>query len=115
MNGKDSIGIPQMSMFETAAATQCAKISKEATKFIECSTGATWETVDLTPKGVEILRHENSEVAAPGCLKVQAEQGVTTEDDTVGEVSVQWVNPSIISGPEVILYLFGGGFVCGSP
>jgi len=65
---------------------------------------------------VRALREENSEVAAPGCEAVQKELGVcVTNNHTMGDVPVQWVEPQVVSGSEVILYLFGGGFIVGCP
>ena len=45
---------------------------------------------------------------------VRGETGVTVEDgDVLGGVRVQWVTPrGGVRGKEIVLYLFGGGFVC---
>lgn len=93
----------------------CATLSAEARRFLTQSGAAAWETVDLSPEGVAALRLENSQVAAPGCLAVQMELGAVVEDGEIGGVPVQWVSPQVVRGPEVILYLFGGAFVVGSP
>ena len=89
--------------------------SAEARRFIEQSGTADWQAVDLSVEGLVILRQENSEVAAPGCDKVRAEVGAHTEDAEIGGVGVQWVVPRQVRGAEVVLYLFGGGFLVGSP
>ena len=36
-------------------------------------------------------------------------------DQEVNGVKVQWIIPQQIGGDEVVLYFFGGGFVCGCP
>lgn len=98
-----------------ASCPPCAFLSAAAREFISQSTAATWETADLSPEGVKALRLENSSIAAPGCRDVQRELGTQVEDGFTGGVSVQWVTPRVVGGPEIVLYVFGGGFVCGSP
>jgi len=71
--------------------------------------------VDLSQAGVNALRLKNSQAAASGCQAVQAELGSRVEDGEMGGVSVEWITPHQVDGPEVVLYLFGGAFVCGSP
>lgn len=40
---------------------------------------------------------------------------VTLSDEIINGLSCQWVSPLIINGPEIVLFLFGGAFVVGSP
>lgn len=94
----------------------CNSLSDPARDFLLQSLGATWETVDLSPVGLSQLRQENSEVASRGWKSVAAEfVGVKIENEVLSSISVQWVIPEAVLGPEVVLYLFGGGFVVGSP
>eukprot|EP00339_Tiarina_fusa_P001844 CAMPEP_0117034566 /NCGR_PEP_ID=MMETSP0472-20121206/24600_1 /TAXON_ID=693140 ORGANISM="Tiarina fusus, Strain LIS" /NCGR_SAMPLE_ID=MMETSP0472 /ASSEMBLY_ACC=CAM_ASM_000603 /LENGTH=309 /DNA_ID=CAMNT_0004743771 /DNA_START=21 /DNA_END=950 /DNA_ORIENTATION=- len=97
------------------SATRTGEISEEAQKFLSNSMEASWNTVDMTRSGLESLRAENSEVASPGCMAIQKELSTTTNNTTVKNIKIQWVNPKQILGPETIFYLFGGGFICGSP
>lgn len=90
-------------------------VSKEALEFLEDSMCAKWETINLTPESVKCLRYENSEVASQGCITVVQELGTIIQDETIQGISVQWVSPKLISGPEIVLYLYGGGFIVGCP
>ena len=93
----------------------CAALSPAARRFFERSGDAKREMVDLSQAGVNALRLKNSQAAASGCQAVQAELGSRVEDGEMGGVSVEWITPHQVDGPEVVLYLFGGAFVCGSP
>lgn len=93
-----------------------AWVSTAAQTFLSNSLAVPWEAVDLTPAGLEALRLENSEAATAACVAAQTEVAVTVADADVGGVSVQWVSPRLVRDEAtVILYLFGGGFVCGRP
>ena len=113
--------------------------SAEARKFIQDSCGAKWETVDLSPEGVKALREENATVSKESWAQYLASSGpqddgfdvkeITTREETLGSVAVQWVLPMKVStslaergepsrldeGGAVILYAFGGAFLVGSP
>eukprot|EP01129_Flabellula_baltica_P015537 TRINITY_DN7953_c0_g1_i1.p1 TRINITY_DN7953_c0_g1~~TRINITY_DN7953_c0_g1_i1.p1 ORF type:complete len:305 (-),score=76.09 TRINITY_DN7953_c0_g1_i1:17-931(-) len=89
--------------------------STEAQTFIEDSMVGTWEMIDLSPDGVSVLRSENSDVAKEGWERIQHEVTVDIEEDIIGGISVQWVVPRDRQRDEVVLYLFGGGFICGCP
>jgi len=93
----------------------CATISHAARDFISQSGAAVWEDVDLTPEGLTALRLETSHIAAPGCQAVQSELGAVVKDGQIGGVPVLWVLPQGVRGPEVILYMHGGGFISGCP
>ena len=43
------------------------------------------------------------------------EVGAVLVEGVVGGVEVLWVHPRQVWGPQVVLYLFGGGFLCGRP
>jgi acetyl esterase/lipase len=89
--------------------------STEARSLIVQSGTADWATVDLSTEGLEALRHENCEAAAPGCDAVRAETCALVEDAEIAGVAVQWTTPRQIRGKQVVLYLHGGGgFVVGS-
>ena len=60
-------------------------------------------------------RQETSAIAASWRRVVTSEVGCVVTAGRVGGVSCQWVRPRVVRGPEVILYLHGGGFVLGSP
>jgi acetyl esterase/lipase/D-serine deaminase-like pyridoxal phosphate-dependent protein len=66
-----------------------------------------------------VLRLEDGQYALAGCRTVLAETGCTVENGVVGGVPVQWVHPGrgadSLGGAEVVLYMFGGGFVRGRP
>ena len=80
------------------------------------SIGAKWETADLSSvESLATLRRDNSEVGEAGWEVVKGECSVTLEDEVIGGVSCQWVSPVTTEGPEVVLYMYGGAFVVGSP
>eukprot|EP01130_Rhizamoeba_saxonica_P017433 TRINITY_DN8449_c0_g1_i1.p1 TRINITY_DN8449_c0_g1~~TRINITY_DN8449_c0_g1_i1.p1 ORF type:complete len:315 (+),score=53.36 TRINITY_DN8449_c0_g1_i1:44-988(+) len=102
-------------MSEMATATRTDPLSQQAQDFLNESNAATWQTVDLSPSGLLTLRAENTEVAAPGCLAVLSEVKATTKEDIIAGVPVIWVIPQQLRGDEIVMYMFGGGFVCGCP
>ena len=69
----------------------------------------------LSTNGVAKLRAENTNSAAAGCQSVQKQLGIRLEDGLVGDTPVLWVIPPHVGGTDVILYMFGGAFVVGSP
>lgn len=100
----------------TRAFLPCASISPQAREFMTQSIGAVWETADLsTMESVTTLRRENSDVGTCAWEVAKKDCPVTLEDDVVGGVPCQWVTPITTSGPEIVLFLYGGGFVVGSP
>ena len=57
-------------------------------------------------------------MAASLCWKaVEAEfPGLKVDGELVGGIKCQWITPATeVEGPEVVLYLFGGGFIVGCP
>jgi len=98
-------------------------ISTEARRFLEERPGggayldptSGSVTYELTHAGVARLRADNTDAAAAGCARVQAELGTKVEDAVVGGVPVVWVTPRSVRGTEVALYMFGGAFVVGTP
>jgi acetyl esterase/lipase len=95
--------------------TRSRPVSSEALEFIAESSIGTWRTLDLSPEGIAVVREDNSAVAKHGCDAIIQEFGIEPHDDVVCGVAVQWVTPRSLLGSEVILYFFGGGFLCGSP
>jgi acetyl esterase/lipase len=90
-------------------------VSAAARKFMTASGSATWLPASLSPEGVAQLRQENSDAARAGCSKVVRQLGVAITHELVGGVQCQWVRPRHMHGPEVVLFLYGGAFVCGCP
>lgn len=93
----------------------CAGVSTPARRFMLESCSASWETIDLSAEGLAALRAETAGYAMPGCWEVVRECGSLVEDGEIAGVHVQHVYPRSIRGTERILYLFGGGFISGSP
>lgn len=93
-------------------------VSNQARKFILANTVTYCDMLDLTPSGVSTLRTENSDYAKLGCTKVVIETNANITEDNINNVKVQWISTNTVSQQnqsKVILYLFGGGFVCGGP
>src|SRR5690349_19324082 len=93
----------------------CQNISPQAREFMTRSSRAEWIPADISPLGVAELRSGNSAVGALAWEKVRKECPVICENGVVGDVQCQWVSPLRVEGTEVVLYIFGGGFVVGSP
>ena len=93
----------------------CPGISESAREFISESSCASWETVDLSPEGVRALREETSQVAKEGCDRIVNELSVKVHERDDLCVGVQIVTPRDVRGKEIVLFLFGGGFVSGCP
>jgi len=90
-------------------------ISKEAADFLSHSLGATWMAVDLADEAaLRALREENAQVAA-SFRPLVGELGVTVREEVVAGVAVQYVIPPTLAGQAIVLYLYGGAFVCGGP
>jgi len=93
----------------------CTSISPQARGFMTQSIGTVWETADLSPTGIATLRRDNSDVGALAWEVAKKDCPVTLEDAVVGGVPCQWVSPITTRGPEIVLFLYGGAFVVGSP
>jgi acetyl esterase/lipase len=91
-------------------------LSKEANDFILDSKADTIIPIEITPEGLADLRQGNSEMARLGWNRIKDGLNVEIQNDrNVNGVTVQWIIPHQIQGDEVVLYFFGGGFVCGCP
>lgn len=93
----------------------CADVSLQAREFMGQSSGAEWIAADFSSSGVAQLRNDNSAVGRSAWELVKTTCSVIVEDKFVGGVSCQWVSPLTVKGPEIVLFLFGGAFVIGSP
>lgn len=93
----------------------CVSVSAQARQFMTQSVGAVWNTIDLSPEGCKVLRADNSEAGERAWKLVEQDCPITLEEIDKDGVRYQLVTPTTITGPEIVLYMFGGGFVVGSP
>ncbi|KAJ9457498.1 Esterase [Diplonema papillatum] len=109
---------------DAALTSPPSSLSQEARDFIAQSSSADWLTSDLSAGSADLaqLRRENTDIGRAGWeAHARAECPVLVEDDAVGGVPVQWVVPAEVRaadqqhGETVVLFLFGGAFVVGSP
>jgi acetyl esterase/lipase len=88
-------------------------VSEAARRFIDEAPPLT--PIDLSPQALAAQRRANLKAYGPPGEAVAVTLGVTTHDDRLSGVPVQWVVPPEENGDGVILYFFGGGYVYGSP
>lgn len=95
-----------------------SSLSPQAQSFITQSIGASWVSSDFSPSCLSSLRSDNSYFGSLAWHLVQPELlNISFHDEMIGGVNCMWVSPSSsdVSGNEIVLFLFGGAFVVGSP
>ncbi len=95
--------------------TAPASISPQAEAFIREKLGK--PDPPRTAEGIAALREETRSAYRADCEALRDRYAASVEDVEVGGVSVQELRPKALSpdGAAALLYLFGGGFVLGSP
>jgi acetyl esterase/lipase len=92
----------------------CVSVSEQAREFMNESYQYSWTSEAIfTQEAVDTLRRDNSQAASRACLE---SLHVTTCDEIIGGVSVQWVIPSTEKQLDaILLFFFGGAFIVGCP
>ena len=88
-------------------------ISQAAQKFLRIAPAITARPMDLP--ALEKRRRETHALYAPTGYKLLSDLGGTVDEVMLGSVRAQRITPKNAKMPNVILYLFGGGYVQGSP
>ena len=90
-----------------------ATLSAAARQFLDAAPPP--EPVDLAPGALAARRRAIHAEAAPGNRALAGALGVVVTEGQVAGIPVQWIAPARPVGDQVLLYLFGGGHITGSP
>ncbi len=90
-----------------------AAMSPEAIEFL--ARGDTTGAGSMDEMTIEEIRRSSLESYRPACEAAKKRHGVSTADITLGGIDCMEVTPETLTEGRQILYIFGGGFVQGSP